>query len=183
VFSVPEVVAAVQAWRALGRTIVFTNGVFDLLHPGHVRYLQQARDLGDVLIVGLNSDRSARGNKGDDRPIPAEAERAEVLAALNAWTPWRFSTKTRHTTSSRRFSRTFWSRAPTGPPMPSSDAISSRRAAAGSSGSGRAGLLDERDHCEDKNVVTSTSTSLGLIALLKSAISAAAWKPRDRCPA
>jgi len=82
VFSVPEVVAAVQTWRALGRTIVFTNGVFDLLHPGHVRYLQQARDLGDVLIVGVNSDRSARGNKGDDRPITAEAERAEVLAAL-----------------------------------------------------------------------------------------------------
>lgn len=81
-FSVPEVVAAVQAWRALGRTIVFTNGVFDLLHPGHVRYLQQARDLGDVLIVGVNSDRSARGNKGEDRPITAEAERAEVLAAL-----------------------------------------------------------------------------------------------------
>lgn len=81
-FSVPEVVAAVQTWRALGRTIVFTNGVFDLLHPGHVRYLQQARDLGDVLIVGVNSDRSARGNKGDDRPITAEAERAEVLAAL-----------------------------------------------------------------------------------------------------
>jgi rfaE bifunctional protein nucleotidyltransferase chain/domain len=82
VFSVPEVVAAVQTWRALGRTIVFTNGVFDLLHPGHVRYLQQARDLGDVLIVGVNSDRSARGHKGDDRPITAEAERAEVLAAL-----------------------------------------------------------------------------------------------------
>ena len=81
-FSVPEVVAAVQTWRALGRTIVFTNGVFDLLHPGHVRYLQQARDLGDVLIVGVNSDRSARGSKGDDRPISAEAERAEVLAAL-----------------------------------------------------------------------------------------------------
>ena len=81
-FSVPDVVAAVQTWRALGRTIVFTNGVFDLLHPGHVRYLQQARDLGDVLIVGVNSDRSARGNKGDDRPITAEAERAEVLAAL-----------------------------------------------------------------------------------------------------
>ena len=81
-FSVPDVVAAVQTWRALGRTIVFTNGVFDLLHPGHVRYLQQARDLGDVLIVGVNSDCSARGNKGDDRPITAEAERAEVLAAL-----------------------------------------------------------------------------------------------------
>ena len=62
--------------------LVFTNGVFDLLHPGHVRYLQQARQLGDVLIVGLNSDRSVRANKGPARPITPEVERAELLAAL-----------------------------------------------------------------------------------------------------
>jgi D-glycero-beta-D-manno-heptose 1-phosphate adenylyltransferase len=62
--------------------VVFTNGVFDLLHPGHVRYLQEARALGDVLIVGLNSDESVRRNKGADRPITPENERAEVLAAL-----------------------------------------------------------------------------------------------------
>jgi D-beta-D-heptose 7-phosphate kinase/D-beta-D-heptose 1-phosphate adenosyltransferase len=68
--------------RASGRTIVFTNGVFDLLHVGHLRYLQQARGLGDALIVGLNSDRSVRQNKGADRPITTEAERAEVLEAL-----------------------------------------------------------------------------------------------------
>ena len=68
--------------RAHGKTTVFTNGVFDLLHPGHVRYLQQARRLGDALIVGVNSDRSVRTNKGPDRPITPEAERAEVLAAL-----------------------------------------------------------------------------------------------------
>jgi rfaE bifunctional protein nucleotidyltransferase chain/domain len=68
--------------RAAGRTIVFTNGVFDLLHPGHVRYLQQARELGDTLIVGLNSDASVRRGKGSDRPIVPEQERAEVLAAL-----------------------------------------------------------------------------------------------------
>jgi D-beta-D-heptose 7-phosphate kinase/D-beta-D-heptose 1-phosphate adenosyltransferase len=68
--------------RAAGRTIVFTNGVFDLLHPGHVRYLQEARRLGDALIVGVNSDRSVRGNKGPERPITPEAERAEILAAL-----------------------------------------------------------------------------------------------------
>ena len=61
---------------------MFTNGVFDLLHPGHVRYLQQARALGDVLIIGINTDRSVRANKGPDRPITPEAERAEVLAAL-----------------------------------------------------------------------------------------------------
>ncbi len=64
------------------RRVVFTNGVFDLLHPGHVRYLQHARSLGDALIVGVNSDRSVRANKGPTRPITPEAERAEILAAL-----------------------------------------------------------------------------------------------------
>src|SRR5678815_4242426 len=63
-------------------TVVFTNGVFDLLHPGHVRYLQDARALGDALIVGLNSDRSVRSNKGPERPITPEDERAEILLAL-----------------------------------------------------------------------------------------------------
>lgn len=62
--------------------MVFTNGVFDLLHPGHVRYLQQARALGDVLIMAINSDASVRRNKGPERPITPDAERAEVLAAL-----------------------------------------------------------------------------------------------------
>jgi rfaE bifunctional protein nucleotidyltransferase chain/domain len=65
-----------------GGTVVFTNGVFDLLHPGHVRYLQQARALGDCLIVAINSDRSVRAYKGPARPIVPEAERAEVLLAL-----------------------------------------------------------------------------------------------------
>lgn len=68
--------------REAGRRVVFTNGVFDILHPGHVRYLQHARSLGDVLIVGLNADRSVRGNKGPFRPINPEPERAEILAAL-----------------------------------------------------------------------------------------------------
>jgi D-beta-D-heptose 7-phosphate kinase/D-beta-D-heptose 1-phosphate adenosyltransferase len=67
-----------------GGVVVFTNGVFDLLHPGHVRYLQQARRLGTTLIVGVNSDRSVRANKGDGRPITPEHERAEVLRALAA---------------------------------------------------------------------------------------------------
>jgi D-beta-D-heptose 7-phosphate kinase/D-beta-D-heptose 1-phosphate adenosyltransferase len=62
--------------------VVFTNGVFDLLHPGHLRYLQKARGLGDVLIVGVNSDRSVRSYKGSSRPITPERERAEILAAL-----------------------------------------------------------------------------------------------------
>ena len=63
---------------------MFTNGVFDLLHPGHVRYLQEARRLGDALIVGVNSDRSVRANKGPNRPINSAAERVEILLALDA---------------------------------------------------------------------------------------------------
>jgi rfaE bifunctional protein nucleotidyltransferase chain/domain len=65
-----------------GRRIVFTNGCFDLLHPGHLCSLEQARELGDVLIVGLNSDASVRQLKGEGRPVIAERERAEILAAL-----------------------------------------------------------------------------------------------------
>jgi rfaE bifunctional protein nucleotidyltransferase chain/domain len=68
--------------RALGKQIVFTNGVFDLLHIGHLRYLQRARALGDALIVGVNSDRSVRSNKGSGRPMTPQDERAEVLEAL-----------------------------------------------------------------------------------------------------
>src|SRR4029079_14478867 len=78
-----EAVALADRLRAAAKTIVFTNGVFDLLHVGHLRYLQQARTLGDALIVGLNSDRSVRANKGPQRPIPPEAERTEVLEALS----------------------------------------------------------------------------------------------------
>lgn len=71
--------------RAMGERIVFTNGCFDLLHVGHVRYLQEARELGDLLVVGLNSDASVRTlDKGHERPLVPEAQRAEVLAALAA---------------------------------------------------------------------------------------------------
>ena len=77
-----EAVAFAGRIQAGGQTVVFTNGVFDLLHPGHVRYLQAARALGSALIVGLNSDSSVRRTKGPGRPINPEAERAEVLAAL-----------------------------------------------------------------------------------------------------
>jgi D-beta-D-heptose 7-phosphate kinase/D-beta-D-heptose 1-phosphate adenosyltransferase len=76
-------VAFVREQRAAGRRIVFTNGVFDILHPGHVRYLQAARRHGDLLIVGVNSDASVRRNKGPSRPINPEKVRAEVLAALD----------------------------------------------------------------------------------------------------
>lgn len=68
--------------RAAGQTVVFTNGHFDLLHLGHVDYLQRARALGDVLIVGLNSDASTRALKGPGRPIVPQVERARMLAAL-----------------------------------------------------------------------------------------------------
>ncbi len=71
-----------QRLRAAGKRLVFTNGVFDLLHVGHVRYLAQARGLGDALVVAINSDRSVRELKGPDRPIFDQAERAEILAAL-----------------------------------------------------------------------------------------------------
>jgi len=78
-----DAVALVERLRAAGKTIVFTNGVFDLLHVGHRRYLQRARELGDALLIGLNSDRSVRQIKGPERPITTESERAEVLEALD----------------------------------------------------------------------------------------------------
>ena len=74
-----------EAARAAGRRLVLTNGVFDVLHPGHTRYLADARALGDALVVAVNSDRSVRAQqKGPDRPITPEGERAELLAALTA---------------------------------------------------------------------------------------------------
>jgi rfaE bifunctional protein nucleotidyltransferase chain/domain len=77
-----ELLRAVRAHRAAGRRIVFTNGCFDILHAGHVRYLAQARELGDVLVVALNSDGSVQRLKGAGRPVNTEADRATVVAAL-----------------------------------------------------------------------------------------------------
>ena len=74
--------ALVERLRAGGKTVVFTNGVFDLLHPGHIRYLEEARRHGDALIVGVNSDRSVLALKGPGRPIHPQDERAEIVAAL-----------------------------------------------------------------------------------------------------
>jgi D-glycero-beta-D-manno-heptose 1-phosphate adenylyltransferase len=79
-----DAIALVVRRRAAGGVIVFTNGVFDLLHLGHIRYLQAARALGDALIVGLNGDASVRRNKGPARPITPQDERAEILLALSA---------------------------------------------------------------------------------------------------
>ena len=81
--TIDEAAAFAAGIHARGGKVVFTNGVFDLLHPGHIRYLRDARRLGDALIVGLNSDRSVRANKGPERPITPEAERAEILGALD----------------------------------------------------------------------------------------------------
>jgi rfaE bifunctional protein nucleotidyltransferase chain/domain len=75
-------VARRRAWREQGRRVVFTNGCFDLLHQGHIALLEAARAEGDVLVVGLNSDRSVRALKGEGRPVLPETERAETLPAL-----------------------------------------------------------------------------------------------------
>jgi rfaE bifunctional protein nucleotidyltransferase chain/domain len=80
--TLTEAHALVSGLRAVGKTIVFTNGVFDLLHVGHLRYLQKARSLGNALIVGVNSDRSVRAIKGPGRPVTPQDERAEILSAL-----------------------------------------------------------------------------------------------------
>jgi D-glycero-beta-D-manno-heptose 1-phosphate adenylyltransferase len=72
----------VKQWKAEGQKIVFTNGCFDLIHLGHVDYLEKARNLGDKMVVGLNTDASVKGNKGDLRPITDEVSRARVLAAM-----------------------------------------------------------------------------------------------------
>src|SRR5580765_4382726 len=79
-----ELIAARAAWKREGRRVVFTNGCYDLLHPGHIRLLEQARTLGDVLILALNSDASVRRMKGPSRPLIPEDERAEMALALEA---------------------------------------------------------------------------------------------------
>lgn len=85
ILSLDDAVAQVERLRRLGRVVVFTTGVFDILHPGHVRYLAEARRQGDALVVGLNSDDSVRRlAKGPGRPVNPEGERAEILAALSS---------------------------------------------------------------------------------------------------
>jgi rfaE bifunctional protein nucleotidyltransferase chain/domain len=82
VVTLDELAERTRQLRATGRKVVATNGCFDLLHVGHVRYLQAARQLGDALVVGVNGDASTRALKGDSRPLNTEADRAEILAAL-----------------------------------------------------------------------------------------------------
>ena len=83
VLSVDEAGRLASGWRAAGKRLVLANGCFDLLHVGHVRYLQAARALGDALVVGLNSDASVRRLKGPGRPVMPAAERAELVAAVS----------------------------------------------------------------------------------------------------
>jgi D-beta-D-heptose 7-phosphate kinase/D-beta-D-heptose 1-phosphate adenosyltransferase len=80
--SRPSLARLAQRFRRAGKRLVFTNGCFDLLHAGHVTYLEKAKRLGDILIVGLNADRSVRRIKGPDRPINSEKDRLKILAAL-----------------------------------------------------------------------------------------------------
>ena len=79
-----QMISIVRRLRAEGKRIVFTNGCFDIIHRGHVDYLKKAKTLGDILIVGLNSDSSVRKIKGEDRPIVPEGDRAAVLSELRS---------------------------------------------------------------------------------------------------
>lgn len=81
--SLPSLERIVRDLKARGRRVVFTNGCFDLLHAGHIKFLEQARSLGDLLIVGLNDDGSVRALKGPERPLIGQEERARIMAALN----------------------------------------------------------------------------------------------------
>ena len=82
VLDISQLSSIVDSLKQAGKRIVFTNGCFDIIHVGHVRYLKEARSLGDVLVVGLNSDESVRAIKGMNRPIVPQGERAEVLSSL-----------------------------------------------------------------------------------------------------
>ena len=84
IVSAEELAAISEELRAAGKKLVATNGCFDLLHVGHVRYLKSARALGDALVVGINGDASVKALKGNDRPLNAEQDRAEVVAALES---------------------------------------------------------------------------------------------------
>jgi rfaE bifunctional protein nucleotidyltransferase chain/domain len=82
IVSQDDLIRLIADEKRRGRRVVFTNGCFDLLHPGHVRCLAEARALGDMLVVAVNSDSSVRGNKGPERPLVPQQDRAEVIAAL-----------------------------------------------------------------------------------------------------
>ncbi len=84
ILTIEQLIETVAGLKKMGKTIVTTNGVFDILHTGHIRYLFEAKKMGDVLIVGINSDASTRALKGETRPINTELDRSEVVHALQA---------------------------------------------------------------------------------------------------
>jgi D-glycero-beta-D-manno-heptose 1-phosphate adenylyltransferase len=84
IYSRTELLEQRNRWREEGKTVVFTNGCYDLLHPGHIRLLERARSMGDILVLALNSDASVRRAKGAGRPALPETERAELAASLAA---------------------------------------------------------------------------------------------------
>ena len=83
-YTLEELIEERQEWKRSGKTVVFTNGCYDLLHPGHIRLLEQARSMGDVLILALNSDASVQRMKGPTRPLMTQRDRAELAGALSA---------------------------------------------------------------------------------------------------
>lgn len=83
-YSLPELITARRIWKEQGKRVVFTNGCYDLLHPGHIRLLEQSRSAGDVLILALNTDASVRRYKGPSRPLLPERERVEIALAVEA---------------------------------------------------------------------------------------------------
>jgi D-glycero-beta-D-manno-heptose 1-phosphate adenylyltransferase len=84
IYSRPELILARAGWKRDGKTVVFTNGCYDILHPGHIRLLERARSLGDLLILALNTDASVQRIKGPTRPMISQDDRAELAAALEA---------------------------------------------------------------------------------------------------
>ena len=83
-YTRPELVRARREWKAAGKKVVFTNGCYDILHPGHIRLLERARSLGDILILALNTDSSVQRLKGPSRPLIAQDDRVELACALEA---------------------------------------------------------------------------------------------------
>lgn len=82
IFSLPDLIFQIEEWKKESKKIVFTNGCFDLIHPGHLSYLLEAANLGDKLIIGVNTDHSVRKIKGEERPINNEQSRLQLLASL-----------------------------------------------------------------------------------------------------
>ena len=111
--DMPELLEKLDALRKEGKKIVFTNGCYDILHPGHVDLLERCKAQGDVLVLGLNSDESVkRQGKGDDRPVNPYPLCWRIW---KAWISWSGSTRIRQRSSSRPYSQTCWSKAGTGP--------------------------------------------------------------------